>query len=145
MKNHDFAVLPQNRQSITMADSNNEWTPSPSSDGDSSYFSYERTYASSESTVQTGQGSQSNSFHSENLQAGSTKSYSLDQSSHVSYDVNHNLKSSLTELLNSQAVREDEKIRVWAQTRLLEAERELRRQRRRRAVPTIQVSLDGED
>lgn len=63
--------------------------------------------------------------------------------SNVFYNMNHNLKSSLTELLNSKAVREDHKMRSWAQTRLMEAERELRRQRR--SKPFLAVHIDVAD
>ncbi|KAK3074072.1 hypothetical protein LTR53_003784 [Teratosphaeriaceae sp. CCFEE 6253] len=48
------------------------------------------------------------------------------------YDVNHDIKSTLTELLNCEAVRHDGKMRLWVQTRLFDAESELKRQRRRR-------------
>lgn len=42
----------------------------------------------------------------------------------------YDLKSTLTELLNSGVIRRDEKMRVWCQTKLMEAELELKRQRR---------------
>lgn len=128
-----------------MTDPSENWTPASSSDTDMSYFSNDSAYASSESTTQTGKGSLSSSPEGEDLQAGSANNLGIDQDSHVSYDVNHNLKSSLTALLNSEVVREDETIRVWAQTRLMEAERELRRQRRRKAVPIIHISQEGGD
>ncbi|KAK0937887.1 hypothetical protein LTR29_010562 [Friedmanniomyces endolithicus] len=62
------------------------------------------------------------------------------------YDVNHNIKSTLTELLNCEAVRHDHTMRLWVQTRLLDAEQELKRQRRRRvSLPTITLSPAGEE
>ncbi|KAH8671671.1 hypothetical protein BX600DRAFT_434769 [Xylariales sp. PMI_506] len=48
-------------------------------------------------------------------------------------DVNEGIKRALTELLNSEAVRTDRNMRTWVQTRLMEAERELRTGRRRRS------------
>ncbi|TKA37268.1 hypothetical protein B0A54_11253 [Friedmanniomyces endolithicus] len=59
------------------------------------------------------------------------------------YDVNHNIKSTLTELLNCEAVRHDHTMRLWVQTRLLDAEQELKRQRRRRnSLPSITLISD---
>lgn len=54
----------------------------------------------------------------------------------------YDLKSTLTELLNSEAVRKDEQMRSWCQTRLMEAELELKRQRRGRvtSLPSIHVT-----
>ncbi|KAK1093968.1 hypothetical protein LTR48_001231 [Friedmanniomyces endolithicus] len=61
------------------------------------------------------------------------------------YDVNHNIKSTLTELLNCEAVRHDHTMRLWVQTRLLDAEQELKRQRRRRnSLPSITLSPAGQ-
>jgi len=48
------------------------------------------------------------------------------------FDINHDIKTTLTELLNCAAVRHDHRMRLWVQTRLLDAEKELKRQRRRR-------------
>lgn len=48
-------------------------------------------------------------------------------------DVNLQIKSTLTELLNCDAVRNDGKARMWVQSRLMDAERELRGARRRRS------------
>ncbi|TKA80493.1 hypothetical protein B0A55_02303 [Friedmanniomyces simplex] len=62
------------------------------------------------------------------------------------YDVNRNIKSTLTELLNCDAVRHDHKMRLWVQTRLLDAEHELKRQRKKRvSIPTITLSPVGEE
>lgn len=59
--------------------------------------------------------------------------------SHVLYDINHNLKSSLTNLLHSQAIRGSDQMRAWVQTRLMEVERERKRQRRKRMSVTIDL------
>lgn len=96
------------------------------------------------STTPTTQGSLSASSTFGDVQADFTESTDPKENSNVSYNMNHNLKSSLTELLNSKAVREDHKMRAWAQTRLMEAERELRRQRRRRPALTIHVDAANE-
>ncbi|KAK5992124.1 hypothetical protein PT974_05522 [Cladobotryum mycophilum] len=51
------------------------------------------------------------------------------------FDVNESIKRALTELLNCDAVRSDITTRMWAQTRLMETEKELRTGRRRRSSP----------
>ncbi|KAI0151492.1 hypothetical protein BJ166DRAFT_391082 [Pestalotiopsis sp. NC0098] len=48
-------------------------------------------------------------------------------------NVNEGIKRALTELLNSDAVRNDRAMRTWVQTRLMDTERELRTGRRRRS------------
>jgi hypothetical protein len=48
------------------------------------------------------------------------------------FDVNESIKRALTELLNCDTVRHDGKMRMWVQTRLMEAEKELRSGRRRK-------------
>ena len=45
-------------------------------------------------------------------------------------DINHQIKATLTELLNHESVKNDDKFRHWVQDRLIDAEMELRRQRR---------------
>jgi len=40
--------------------------------------------------------------------------------------VNQQIKSTLTELLNCESVRGDRRYRMWVQTRLMDAERELK-------------------
>lgn len=40
--------------------------------------------------------------------------------------VNHQIKSTLTELLNCESVRADQRYRMWVQTRLMDAEMELK-------------------
>ncbi|GAB7365053.1 hypothetical protein MBLNU230_g5834t1 [Neophaeotheca triangularis] len=62
-------------------------------------------------------------------------------------EANHEIKSSLTDLLNSESVKRDAKTRLAVQTRLMEAEMELKRQRRRKAGSRSRVSspaLQGE-
>ncbi|KAF1810854.1 hypothetical protein P152DRAFT_373930, partial [Eremomyces bilateralis CBS 781.70] len=49
------------------------------------------------------------------------------------FDINHQIKATLTELLNAPSVRHDERMRAWVQERLMDAEQELKRQRRRRS------------
>ena len=51
-------------------------------------------------------------------------------------DVNEGIKRTLTELLNCEATRGEgnRQFRAWVQGRLMEAERELRRGRRRRSA-----------
>ncbi|KAF2115279.1 hypothetical protein BDV96DRAFT_599640 [Lophiotrema nucula] len=47
--------------------------------------------------------------------------------------VNQQIKATLTELLNTESVRSDEKYRAWIQERLMDAEHNIRKQRRRRS------------
>jgi len=44
-------------------------------------------------------------------------------------DVNQQIKSTLTELLNCESVRGDRRYRMWIQTRLMDAEKELKKSR----------------
>lgn len=44
-------------------------------------------------------------------------------------NVNQQIKSTLTDLLNCESVRGDRKYRMWVQTRLMDAERELKKDR----------------
>ena len=53
------------------------------------------------------------------------------------FDVNESIKRALTELLNCDTLRDDKSMRMWAQTRLMETERELRSGRRRRSSPCM--------
>ena len=48
------------------------------------------------------------------------------------YDINKQIKLTLTDLLNCDSTRTDSKFRGWVQTRLMDAEMELRRHRKRR-------------
>ncbi|KAF2807715.1 uncharacterized protein BDZ99DRAFT_464627 [Mytilinidion resinicola] len=52
---------------------------------------------------------------------------------HSLYEINQQIKATLTELLNTDSVKQDDKFRVWIQGRLMDAEMEMRRQRRRRS------------
>lgn len=54
------------------------------------------------------------------------------------YDINKQIKFTLTDLLNCDSTRSDSKFRAWVQSRLMDAEMELRRHRKRR------VSVDRE-
>ncbi|KHN94861.1 uncharacterized protein MAM_07280 [Metarhizium album ARSEF 1941] len=54
------------------------------------------------------------------------------------FDVNESIKRALTELLNYDAVRGDHTMRMWAQARLMETEKELRSGRRRRSSPCME-------
>ncbi|KAI1178550.1 hypothetical protein F4777DRAFT_76124 [Nemania sp. FL0916] len=54
------------------------------------------------------------------------------------FDVNEGMKRALTELLNCEMVRQDRAMRTWVQTRLMETEKELRRERRRRSSATVE-------
>lgn len=46
-------------------------------------------------------------------------------------ELNHQIVATLTELLNTESVRSDDKHRAWIQERLMEAEHQIRRERRR--------------
>jgi len=56
--------------------------------------------------------------------------------------VNHQIKNTLTELLNCESVRGDRRYRMWVQTRLMDAEKELKRDRTKSCER--RVSLGGE-
>ncbi|KIW05653.1 uncharacterized protein PV09_03519 [Verruconis gallopava] len=49
------------------------------------------------------------------------------------YEINHQIKCLLTDLLNCDSVKSDKVYRTWVQARLMDAEHELKRQRRRRS------------
>ena len=49
------------------------------------------------------------------------------------YEVNHQIKCLLTDLLNCESIKSDKLYRAWVQARLMDAEHELKRQRRRRS------------
>ncbi|KAK4991908.1 hypothetical protein LTR66_002130 [Elasticomyces elasticus] len=61
-----------------------------------------------------------------------TLGLSVDQDS--LYDINKQIKTTLTDLLNCESVKHDGsgKFRLWIQSRLMEAEKELKKQKRRR-------------
>lgn len=50
-------------------------------------------------------------------------------------NLNESIKRALTELLNTDTVRGDHSMRMWAQARLMETEKQLRSERRRRGSP----------
>lgn len=58
---------------------------------------------------------------------------SQNDDSHKLYEINQRIKATLTGLLNTDSVRNDDKFRTWIQGRLMDAEMEMRRQRRRRS------------
>lgn len=49
------------------------------------------------------------------------------------YEINQQIKTTLTELLNCNSVKHDKMFRAWVQTRLMDAEHQLKRQRKRRS------------
>ncbi|OAK94613.1 hypothetical protein IQ06DRAFT_233528 [Phaeosphaeriaceae sp. SRC1lsM3a] len=51
--------------------------------------------------------------------------------SHKLAEINQQIIATLTELLNTEAVRHDDKSRAWIQDKLMEAEHQIRRERRR--------------
>jgi hypothetical protein len=51
--------------------------------------------------------------------------------SHKLAEINQQIIATLTELLNTESVRNDDKSRAWIQDKLMEAEHQIRRQRRR--------------
>ncbi|TID22347.1 Acyl-CoA synthetase short-chain family member 3 [Venturia nashicola] len=80
-----------------------------------------------------------------------TSNHSTDMAGHASlYEINQQIKSTLTELLNCDGVRHDKIFRAWVQTRLMEAEHQLKKQRRRRSsispetMKTFEHSLGGD-
>lgn len=52
---------------------------------------------------------------------------------HKLSEINHQIVATLTELLNTESVRSDDKHRAWIQERLMEVEHQMRRDRRRRS------------
>jgi hypothetical protein len=52
---------------------------------------------------------------------------------HKQCELNQEIKATLTELLNTESIRSDEKSRAWIQSRLMAAEHQIRDQRRRRS------------
>ncbi|KAA8627113.1 hypothetical protein PtrSN002B_001711 [Pyrenophora tritici-repentis] len=53
------------------------------------------------------------------------------EESHKLAEINHQIVATLTELMNTECIRNDEKQRAWVQSRLMEAEHQIRRERRR--------------
>jgi len=54
------------------------------------------------------------------------------------HDLSNTIKATLTSLLNCESVKHNAELRSWVQERLMEAEHDLKRQKRRRS------SLEGE-
>ncbi len=69
------------------------------------------------------------------IPTGSRTQRSIDDShtdeSHKLAEINRQIVATLTELLNTESVRSDDRHRAWIQERLMEAEHQSRRQRRR--------------
>jgi hypothetical protein len=61
---------------------------------------------------------------------GSVDDIHTDESQKLS-ELNHQIVATLTELMNTESVRSDERNRAWIQEKLMEAEHQMRRQRRR--------------
>lgn len=57
--------------------------------------------------------------------------------------VNQQIKSTLTELLNCESVKSDRRYRMWVQTRLMDAERELKRERTTSCERRVSLGGDG--
>ncbi|KAK2052274.1 hypothetical protein LY76DRAFT_609991 [Colletotrichum caudatum] len=51
------------------------------------------------------------------------------------FDVNEGMKRALMELLNCEQVRSDSSFRMWVQCRLMDTQKELRSERRRKSAP----------
>lgn len=107
--------------------------------GESSHYSWRST---SQSPVMSPRTERHDGFLNE---ACPTPPLPGSQQSHVSrtradsadetalFEVNQQIKATLTELLNCQDVKSDQDFRSWVQERLMEAEQEIRRQRRRKS------------
>ncbi|KAF9733104.1 hypothetical protein PMIN01_08786 [Paraphaeosphaeria minitans] len=55
------------------------------------------------------------------------------ENAHKLFQVTKDIKATLTELLNTESARSDGRYRQWIQERLMDAEQQIRRQRRRRS------------
>lgn len=53
------------------------------------------------------------------------------------YEINQQIKTTLTELLNCDSVKHDKAFRAWVQSKLMDAEHELKKQRRRRSSASV--------
>lgn len=63
-------------------------------------------------------------------QRGSIDDTNMEESRNLS-EINHQIVATLTELLNTESVRSDDRYRAWIQERLMETEHQIRRERRR--------------
>lgn len=61
----------------------------------------------------------------------------MDNDSKALCQINQQIKATLTEMLNNDSVKHDEKFRAWIQSRLMDAEMELKQQRRRRSSASV--------
>src|SRR5689334_19731325 len=77
------------------------------------------------------------SAHPIPMQPGVAHRNSIDNSyiddSRRSCEINQQIKATLTELLNTDSVRSDERYRAWVQGRLMDVEHNIRKQRRHRS------------
>lgn len=55
------------------------------------------------------------------------------------FDINQQIKATLTELINCEDVKHDKKFRTWVQAKLMEAEHELKRQRKRKSSVDVET------
>jgi hypothetical protein len=55
----------------------------------------------------------------------------------ILYQINQQIKTTLTDLLNCDSVKHDKALRAWVQDRLMDAEHELKKQRRRRSSASV--------
>jgi len=66
------------------------------------------------------------------------------------YQINQQIKSTLTELLNCESVKHDKLFRAWVQTKLMDCEHQIKRQRKRRSsvspetMRTFEHSIGGQ-
>lgn len=61
--------------------------------------------------------------------------YELAEEEQRLFDVNEGIKRALTELLNGDQAKSDRSFRTWVQCRLMDTEKELRSERRRKSSP----------
>ncbi|KAM0326120.1 hypothetical protein ACHAQA_006713 [Verticillium albo-atrum] len=61
--------------------------------------------------------------------------YQLAEEERRLFDVNEGMKRALTELLNGHEAKADGAFRTWVQCRLMDTEKELRSERRRKSAP----------
>lgn len=78
--------------------------------------------------------------------SAASSNHSVDMASQASlYEINQQIKLTLTELLNCDGVKHDKMFRAWVQTRLMEAEHQLKRQRRRRSSMSPEIKRTHEN
>lgn len=79
----------------------------------------------------------SNPIPVQQSRAGHRHSIADPEDAHKLFEINKEIKATLTELLNTESVRSDSQYRQWIQERLMDAEQQIRRQRRRRSSGSI--------